>query len=344
MFSSGSKREIGKSSGATPPAQKVKPNTSSEVLPNPPTWPGTRTETTQQFNTPPVQGGSESSEVRAGVETGAGTGSRPSEIPMEPTNADIMRLLLEERENRKTDNGKILTSIDTLREKTDDLQKAVELEKITREKEIGELKSKITDFEKRDQNLVVEMVQKQFAMQSKNMFGNENDQMREKQVIVSGFEECEEETIIQELQQTLKSRQLFHKVDSIFTFVDPSKIAVVEFETVAAKRGFFKKLQSSKLDLGNGNVLYFNNNDTWEMRVTNKTLGFVKYQLATLKGIPHEQFRIDRRKLTVKHKDKLKAWYNDAGEIQYAEDMEDVKAGVETLIEAWLAKRSQNQE
>ena len=176
------------------------------------------------------------------------------------------------------------------------------------------------------------------------MFGNENDQIREKQVIVSGFEECEEETIIQELQQTLKSRQLFHKINSIFTFVDPSKIAVVEFETVAAKRGFFKKLQSSKLDLGNGNVLYFNNNDTWEMRVTNKTLGFVKYQLATLKGIPHEQFRIDRRKLTVKHKDKLKAWYNDAGEIQYAEDMEDVKAGVETLIEAWLAKRSQNQE
>ena len=188
------------------------------------------------------------------------------------------------------------------------------------------------------------MVQKHIAMQTTNMSGNENDQVREKQVIVSGFEECDEQTIIQELEQTLTARQLYHRVSSVFTFVDPSKIAVVEFETVAAKRGFFKKLQSSKLDLGNGNVLYFNNNDTWDMRVRNKTLGFVKYQLATLKGIPHEQFRIDRRKHSVKHKDKLKAWYNDAGEIQYAEDMEDVKKGVETLMEAWIANRSQNQD
>ena len=117
----------------------------------------------------------------------------------------------------------------------------MELEKTTREKEIGELKVKIEDFEKRDQKLVVEMFQKHWSNQTANMSGSDNDQMREKQIIVSGFEECDEQTIIQELQQTLTARQLFHKVSSVFTFVDPSKIAVMEFETVAAKRGFFKK-------------------------------------------------------------------------------------------------------
>ena len=126
--------------------------------------------------------------------------------------------------------------------------------------------------------------------------------------------------------------------------VDPSKIAVMEFETVAAKRGFFKKLQFSKLDVGDGNALYFSNNDTWEMRVKNTTLGFIKFQLSELKNIPHGEFRIDRHKLSVRHRDKLKAWYNDEGELQYGEGMEDVKKGAETLMEAWLAKRSQNEE
>ena len=234
--------------------------------------------------------------------------------------------------------------MDILRNTVVDLKNSIDVEKKTREKEIADVKTQIAGIEQRDKDVIEEMVKKHFANPMTNMSGSDNDQVREKQVIVSGFEECDEQTIIKELEQTLTTRQLYHWLSSVFTFVDPSKIAVMEFETVAAKRGFFKKLQSSKLDLGNGNVLYFNNNDTWEMRVKNKTLGYVKHQLGALKSIPYEQLKIDRRKLSVKHKDKLKAWYNDAGEVQYAENMEDVKKGVETLMETWLAKRSQNQE
>lgn len=314
--------------------KKFKANTSSEVVPNVPAWPGASKETTSEGNATPVQRPTQS-DAPVGGQGGIGS---------EPTNADIVKLLLEERQNRKTDNGKILGSIDSLREKTDELQKAVELERTIREKEIGELKVRMADFEKRDENLVTAIVQKQIEMQKTKFSGDDSDQTREKQVIVSGFDECDEQTIIQELQQTLKAKQLFNKVTNVFTFVDPSKIAVMEFESVAAKRGFFKKLQSSKLDVGNGNALYFNNNDTWEMRVKNKTLGFIKFQLSELKNIPHGEFRIDRRRLSVRHRDKLKAWYNDMGEIQYGEEMEDVRKGVETLMEAWLAKRSQGEE
>ena len=232
MFPSQTKRDIGKPSGMTPPAKKTTSQSPTGVLPNTPAWPGTFSEITENINTTPLQEGGESSESGA-----SGLDS----------NSSLMDFLKEESKKRDEQHRQLVGSMDTLRNTVVDLKNSIDVEKKTREKEIADVKAQIAGIEQRDKDIIEEMVNKHFANPMTNMSGSDNDQVREKQVIVSGFEECDEQTIIKELEQTLTTRQLYHRVSSVFTFVDPSKIAVMEFETVAAKRGFFKKLQSSKL-------------------------------------------------------------------------------------------------
>ena len=90
-------------------------------------------------------------------------------------------------------------------------------------------------------------------------------------------------------------KQIIQKVKALFTFVDPSKVGVIEFETVAAKRGFFKKMGQTKVVFDTNTTLFLNNNETWENRVISKTLGHIKYQMTTQKGIAHTEIYIDRK-------------------------------------------------
>ena len=71
---SDTKRNINKGSGETPPAQKARHNSSSEVVPSVPAWPGASEETTSEGNATPVQRPTQSD---APVGEQGGIGSEP---------------------------------------------------------------------------------------------------------------------------------------------------------------------------------------------------------------------------------------------------------------------------
>ena len=69
----------------------------------------------------------------------------------------------------------------------------------------------------------------------------------------------------------------------MFTFSDPAEVGVIEFPTVAAKIGFYKKIKDMDKSLGNDNEMWFNDNRTFERRARDKALGQMKHLLITKK-------------------------------------------------------------
>lgn len=85
------------------------------------------------------------------------------------------------------------------------------------------------------------------------------------------------------------------KVTRVYTFEDPYNIRVITFQSVAAKIGFLKKVNTETGgDEFKGRKLRFNNNEPFEIRKRNKQLGQVKYQLNNAKCIPLKDIKIDR--------------------------------------------------
>jgi len=234
--------------------------------------------------------------------------------------------------------------MDTLRNTVVDLKNSIDVEKKTREKEIAEVKTQIAGIEQRDKEIIAEMVKKEVAVFSSGGITDEQDAIRERQIIVTGFDEREEKVIVDGIRKELEKRDLHQRITSIFTFVEPSKVGVIEFETVAAKRGFFKKMKSRKLELDDGNALYFNNNETWETRIKNKTLGQVKCKLFENKHVPLDTIKIDRRAWKVIIGGQVVASLDGGGNMTCFGIAKDVKEGVETYMEEWKKKRSQTSE
>ena len=185
------------------------------------------------------------------------------------------------------------------------------------------------------------MVKKEVAVISSGGIRDEHDADRERQAIVTGFDEREEKIIVDGIKKELEKRDLHQRVTNIFTFVDPSKVGVIEFETVAAKRGFFKKLKSRKMELDDGNALYFNNNETWDTRVKNKTLGQVKCKLFEQKSIALDTIKIDRRTWKVIIGGQVVASLDGGGNITCSGVAQDVQSEVEAYMEDWKKKRSE---
>ena len=220
MFSGKQQRDINKPSGTTPLAQKPKLQSSSDVLPTAPTWPGTSAKTTENLNATPLQGGAESSGSRA---------------PGLDSASSLMEFLKGESEKRDEQHRQLVGSMDTLRNTVVGLKNSIDVEKKTREKEIADVKTQIAGIEQRDKEIIAEMVKKEVAVFSSGGIRDEHDADRERQVIVTGFDEREEKNIVDGIKKELEKRDLQQRVTNIFTFVDPSKVGVIEFETVAGK-------------------------------------------------------------------------------------------------------------
>ena len=274
---------------------------------------------------------------RGGVSSGSGGAGVDSA-------SSLMDFLKRESEKRDEQHQQLVGSMDTLRNTVVDLKNSIDIEKRTREKEIADVKTQIAGVEQRDKDIIAEMVKKEIAAFSSSGMRDEQDADREKQIIVTGFDERPEKVIVDGIRKELEKRDLHQRITSIFTFVEPSKVGVIEFETVAAKRGFFKKLRSRKIELDDGNSLYFNNNETWETRVKNKTLGQVKCKLYEEKKVALDAIKIDRRAWKVIIGGQVVASLDDEGNMTCSGIARDVKAGVETYMEEWKMKRSQASE
>ncbi|CAK0800750.1 unnamed protein product, partial [Prorocentrum cordatum] len=81
------------------------------------------------------------------------------------------------------------------------------------------------------------------------------------------------------------------------------KMGVIEFETEAAKRGFFRKRQAADKTV-NGITMWFKSNRTFEERDFDKTLEKVKYHLIEADGIDKRDVRINWGKGEVSVKSK----------------------------------------
>ena len=206
------KRNIGKSTGESPPTQKFKHNTSLEQVAETPPWPKSSNRNRSEDGRTPVQrGGDSSGSGGAGVD-----GSQPTNAHMDVS--ALMNFLQLESKKRDDQHAQIVGSMDGLTNTVGDLQKSIELEKSTREKEIAEVKSQIADLQKRDGKLVEEAVKNNMEKMNLgnlrppginagdaghvNMDGSE---IRKRQIIVSGLGDFgEAANMIAELERLTK--------------------------------------------------------------------------------------------------------------------------------------------
>ena len=129
------------------------------------------------------------------------------------------------------------------------------------------------------------------------------------------------------------------KYINIGTFLDPSKIGIVQFKSLASKFGFLRRTNSTQTKWTNGSDMRFKSNDTVEKRTADKTLGFIKYHLHETKKQPLASIVIKWKKNAVEVNGKLAASVSDIGEVTYEHEFMDVKPAVEKAMTEWKAKR-----
>ena len=107
-----------------------------------------------------------------------------------------------------------------------------------------------------------------------------NSSDRTKEVIVTGFSEnSDADEVIAIVNNFLDFGKRRAKVHKVTTLSDPTAIGVIIFYTVPAKIGFYKKIRGHCHKLENGRTLIFSDNEPFETRVRNKTLGQIKFQI-----------------------------------------------------------------
>ena len=110
------KRNIGKSTGESPPTQKFKHNTSTEQVSETPPWPKSSNRNASEDGRAPVQRGGDSS-----GSGGAGVDS-----------TSLMDFLKRESEKRDEQHQQLVGSMNTLRNTVVDIKNSIDLEKRTR--------------------------------------------------------------------------------------------------------------------------------------------------------------------------------------------------------------------
>ena len=171
--------------------------------------------------------------------------------------------------------------------------------------------------------------------------GSEGDEKRELQVIVGGFkEETEEDEIVRAIEGFLAEGTRRHKVNKVFTFSDPARVGVIQFDTEASKIGFYKKIRNVSKQVSDNLKLWFTNNRTYKQRLRDKTLGRIKHWLIEKKGCDPEDVRIAWKNGSVSVTNKKVAWVRDNSEMILKGVAEEVRDEVEEDVEEWKGKRT----
>ena len=118
------------------------------------------------------------------------------------------------------------------------------------------------------------------------------DVERDLQVIVEGLKEPQDEKDIITQVATVVEGLGYKSKCTIKTFVDPSKIAVIEFTSIASEIGFLRKTNSADTMWTNGQDMRFKNNDTIAKQISDKALGFIEHHLQEVKKLPLNQVSI----------------------------------------------------
>jgi hypothetical protein len=268
---------------------------------------------------------------------------------------ETMKTLMQQDAMKRDEQHKqIVTSFDELKTTVSGLQDAIKQEKTTREQEMEQLNTRMDKFESDDRQQVTQFVKMEVEKMMNNLpttattthgkqhddnDDDRDDDRRNKQVIVSGFEDgTDADVVIATIEDFLKVGSRRDKVMTVDTFTDPSSIGVISFTTIAAKIGFYKKIRDHNTQLPSGKVMTFDNNHTWEERVRNKTLGQVKYQFHKQTQYELSDIKIDRKQWVVKIKKEIVAHY-EQDVLIYGDAAKLVQSEVDGFMMTWLAKR-----
>jgi hypothetical protein len=222
-----------------------------------------------------------------------------------------------------------------------DLQKSIDVEKATREKEIAEIRKQVAGVEKRDQHLVENMVKEALeANQSRiprNNTGSNDGELRKRQVVVSGLGEFEE------------TKDMIAMLDGILTKViganhglsmnslgRGSKVGMLTFPSVTAKVDFYKRIEDH-VDVPED--VHFFNNRSFEERVADKKLGLIKHLMVSSGKFPPGEIKIMWPQRTVALGKKRVAWF-EGDKFVTSKSAQPYETEMQSRLKTWVEKRT----
>ena len=213
------------------------------------------------------------------------------------TNVDVssmMEFLKQESQKRDQQHAQIVGSMNQFRSTVVDLQKAIDLEKSTREKEIADIKKQIASVEKRDQNGIENMVKKAIetnqAESNRNNTSSNDAELRKRQVVVSGLGEFDEaKNMIAKLDEILKKIMGANHGLTMDSVGRGSKLGIITFPSTTAKVDFYKAAEDH-MDVPDD--VHFFNNRSFEERVADKRLGLLKHLMVSSGKFPSGEVKI----------------------------------------------------
>ena len=160
-------------------------------------------------------------------------------------------------------------------------------------------------------------------------------------VVVKGFKEKRsKDALIVEIDAMLKSILGDGHNVTVEVPTDPANHGVLTFGSNADKLNFYKKV-AEKEDILDDEIS-FTNKLSWQDRVVEKKLGFLKFHLMAQLRKTKEEVKIVWRRRYVEVNGRKVASYNaDDGSWTYHKSAKLVEAKVTESMETWLAKRAQ---
>jgi hypothetical protein len=250
---------------------------------------------------------------------------------------DLKTMMMNSLEEQRTVSGKrdqqhqeLLGAFKDLKQTVAKLDVSINTEKETREKEIAEINSRLDTMQSVKETRT-----------STSKFNDDQDEnWRDFQVIAGGFDEDTGSSVIEEtINEFLKLVDLTKKAKKVFTFSEQAQVGIIEFETIAAKISFYKKIKDMDKSIMEGKELWFNDNRTFERRARDKALGQLKHMLITKAGHKVEDVKIKWKFGKVEIKHKKVATVHDGGDFELAGEAENVKEHVVGAMRAWFVKK-----
>ena len=160
-------------------------------------------------------------------------------------------------------------------------------------------------------------------------------------VVVKGFKEKRsKDALIVEIDAMLKTILGDGYNVAVEVPTDPANHGVLTFGSNANKLNFYKKV-AEKEDILDDEIS-FTNKLSWQDRVVEKQLGFLKFHLMAQLRKTKEEVKIVWRRRYVEVNGRKVASYNaDDGSWTYHKSAKLVEAKVTESMETWLAKRAQ---
>ena len=313
---SDTKRNINKGSGETPPAQKARYNSSSEVVPSVPAWPGASEETTSEGNATPVQ---------RGAQTVPGSGSMP-------TNADLASMMAGLQNAMAGMETRFMTG----------LQQTVKTEVKTEiTKQITPVKSTVETLVK-DMATIKEKVRDLESSNAKQSSGGMSRKDEILDVVVKGFKEKKaKDVLMAELENIVKT--IMGDAHNVIINVpdDPCNHGILTFEDNSKKLEFYKNAKDKEDVLDD--EISFTNKVSWNDRVIEKQMGYIKCHLVKHFNKNLDAVKIYWRKRVVEMEGKKVASYNqETGEWVLYKSAKLVESKVKDSMDLWLSKREKN--